>query len=118
MHLDPKKRQQLVRLRVTRSSKPPNCTGPFTSFLTTTLSAVTVALALTGAAHAQQLSQAQSTATAVVEVQRTARSAEPLPGLHCFDRPYAPEKRLVSNQVPTERTPDEPEPNGGRHPGE
>jgi len=112
MHLDPKKRQQLVRLRVTRSSKPPNCTGPFRSFLTTTLSAVTVALALTGAAHAQQPSQAQSTATAVVEVQRTARSAEPLPGPHCFDRQYAPEKRLVSNQVPTERKPDEPEPNG------
>ena len=112
MHLNPSKRQQLVRLQVTRSSKPPKCTGPLTGFRATTLSAATIALALTGAAHAQQLSQAQSTVMTVMEVQRTAQSAKPLAGLHCFDRPYAPEKRLVSNQVPTERKPEEPEPNG------
>src|ERR1700704_6547545 len=110
--LHPKKHQQLARLQVARSTKPPHWTGPYTRLVTTSLSAVTVALAFTDAARGQQLTPAQTTATAVVEARRTAPSAEPLPGAHCFDRPYAPEKRLVSNQAPTERKPDEPEPNG------
>jgi hypothetical protein len=111
MHLVRRSVKQLVRLQVTRSSKSRHCTGPYTRLLTTGLSAVTVALAFT-VAHGQQLTPAQTTATGVVEARRTAPSAEPLAGPHCFDRPYAPEKRLVSNQAPTERKSDEPEPNG------
>lgn len=95
---------------MTRSSKSRHRTGPYTRLLATGVSAMTVALTFTVAARGQQLTPAQT--TAVVEVRRGAPPAEPLPGPHCFDRPYAPEKRLVSSQPPTERKPDEPEPNG------
>ena len=69
-----------------------------------------VALVLAVGARGEQLTPAHT--TAVMKERRTAPSAEPLPGPHCFDRPYALEKRQASNQAPTERKPDEPEANG------
>lgn len=44
-------------------------------------------------------------------------AAAPSSGSHCFDRPYAPEKRLASNQTPAERQPEGPDPNEDDIPG-
>jgi len=92
--------------------KRPGCNRGNPALVNVSWGALMVAFVLSDVARAAHPVATNAPVPIVLQAQRTPQSAGLVSGLHCFDRPYAPEKSLTRNEAPVARTGDEPGPGG------